>query len=185
MPRITPVQPADANGKAKQLLDAVQAKFGLTPNLIKTLATSPAALEGYLNFGAALAGGAFDAKFREQIALTVSQANSCEYCLAAHIAFGHLVGLEPDDITASRYARASDPKDEAGLVFAQAIVVNRGDVSDDAVKKVRAAGFTDGEITELVAHVAINIFSNYCNNVAQTVLDFPRVELSLGTAARC
>jgi alkylhydroperoxidase family enzyme len=86
------------------------------------------------------------------------------------------------DITASRYARASDPKDEAGLVFAQAIVVNRGDVSDDAVKKVRAAGFTDGEITELVAHVAINIFSNYYNNVAQTVLDFPRVELSLATA---
>ena len=94
MPRITPIEPADANGKAKQLLDAVQAKLGLTPNLMKTLATSPAALEAYLNFGAALAGGVFDATFREQIALAVAQANSCEYCLSAHTALGHLAGLQ-------------------------------------------------------------------------------------------
>src|SRR5258707_7778791 len=98
MPRITPVQPADATGKAKQLLDAVQAKLGLTPNLMKTLATSPAALEAYLNFGAALAGGGFDARLREQIAVAVAQANSCEYCLAAHTALGQLAGLKPEEI---------------------------------------------------------------------------------------
>jgi uncharacterized peroxidase-related enzyme len=182
MPRITPIQPADANGTAKQLLDAVQAKLGLTPNLMKTLATSPAALEAYLNFGAALASGSFDTKFREQIALAVAQANSCEYCLAAHAALGHLAGLKPEDITASRHARATDPRREAGLAFAQAIVADRGKVSDAALTRVRAAGFSDGEITELVANVVINIFTNYVNHVAQTVVDFPRVELSLAAA---
>jgi uncharacterized peroxidase-related enzyme len=182
MPRITPIQPADANGTAKQLLDAVQAKLGLTPNLMKTLATSPAALEAYLNFGAALASGSFDTKFREQIALAVAQANSCEYCLAAHAVLGHLAGLKPEDITASRHARATDPRREAGLAFAQAIVADRGKVSDAALTRVRAAGFSDGEITELVANVVINIFTNYVNHVAQTVVDFPRVELSLAAA---
>jgi uncharacterized peroxidase-related enzyme len=182
MPRITPIQPADANGKAKQLLDAVQAKLGLTPNLMKTLATSPAALEAYLNFGAALAGGSFDARFREQIALTVAQANSCEYCLAAHTALGHLAGLKPAEIVASRQARAADPRREAGLAFAKAIVVDRGEVSDATVNRVRAAGFSDGEITELVANVAINILTNYVNHIAQTIVDFPRVELSLAAA---
>jgi uncharacterized peroxidase-related enzyme len=182
MPRITPIQPADANGKAKQLLDAVQAKLGLTPNLMKTLATSPAALEAYLNFGAALASGSFDARFREQIALAVAQANSCEYCLAAHTALGQLAGLKPEDILASRHARATDRRREAGLTFAQAIVVDRGEVSDAALTQVRAAGFSDGEITELVANVVINIFTNYVNHVAQTVVDFSRVELSLTAA---
>ena len=98
----------------------------LTPNPDKDLATSPAALEGYLNFGAALAGGAFDAKFREQIALTVSQV-ICEYCLAAHVAFRTSARTRAKRQHAIRYARASDPEDEAGLVFAQAIVVNRGE----------------------------------------------------------
>jgi len=183
MPRITPVQPADATGKAKQLLDGVQAKLGLTPNLAKTLATSPAALEGYLGLNSALAGGALDTKYREQIALVVAQANSCEYCLAAHTAVGSLAGLQPEEILASRRARAVDAKRDAGLKFAQTVVVNHGDVSDAAVSSVRAAGFTDGEITEIVANVALNIFTNYINLVAQTIVDFPRVDLAISTAA--
>jgi hypothetical protein len=94
-------------------------------------------------------------------------------------ALGQLAGLNPEEIAACRHARAADPRREAGLVFAQAIVVNRGEVSDAAVNRVRAAGFSDGEITELVANVVINIFTNYVNHVAQTIVDFPRVELSL------
>jgi len=183
MPRITPVQPADASGKTKQMFDAVQAKLGLTPNLVKTLATSPAALEGYLGLNGALAGGALNVQLREQIALAVAQANSCEYCLAAHTALGSLAGLQAEDILGSRRATAADAKRDSALKFAQAVVVNRGDVSDAALGAVRAAGFSDGEITEIVAHVALNIFTNYINLVARTIVDFPRVELSIGAAA--
>jgi uncharacterized peroxidase-related enzyme len=180
MPRIAAIEPAQAQGKAKQLLDAVQAKLGLTPNLMKTLANSPAALEAYLGFGNALAGGVLDTKFREQIALAVAQANSCEYCLSAHTALGSLAGLQADQILESRASRSVDAKQDAGLRFAQALVVNRGDVSDAALNRVRAAGFNDAEITEIVANVAVNIFTNYFNHVARTVVDFPRVELALG-----
>jgi len=84
MQRIAAVNPFEATGKTKQLLDDVQAKFGMTPNLMKTLAAGPAALQAYLNFGAALGTGHLDAKFREQISVAVAQANSCEYCLSAH-----------------------------------------------------------------------------------------------------
>jgi uncharacterized peroxidase-related enzyme len=179
MPRITPLDPSNATGKAKQLLDAVQSKLGLTPNLMKTLATAPAALEGYLTFSGALAGGGLDTKFREQIALAVAQANSCAYCLAAHTALGSLAGLQADEIADSRDSRSSNAKRDAGLKFARVIVLQRGDVSDAAVNTVRAAGFSDGEITEIVANVALNIYTNYVNHVAQTSVDFPRVELSL------
>jgi len=177
MSRITPIEPADASGKAKQLLDAVHKNLGLTPNLMKTLAASPAALEGYLSLNTALAGGVLDTKFREQIALAVAQANACEYCLAAHTALGTLAGLQPEEITASREARAADARLDAGLKFARAIVLNRGQVSDAVVSNVRAAGFNDAEITEIVANVAVNIYTNYFNHVAQTVVDFPPVEI--------
>jgi uncharacterized peroxidase-related enzyme len=183
MQRISALNPAEATGKAKQLLDSVQAKLGLTPNLMKTLAAGPAALEGYLNFGAALGTGHLDAKFREQIALAVAQANSCEYCLSAHSAIGKMVGLKAEEIAASREAHSSDAKRDAGLQFVQALVVQRGAVSDQELAQVKAAGFSEGDIAEIVGNVAINIFTNYFNHVARTDVDFPRVAVAMETAA--
>lgn len=182
MTRIQPINPSDATGKAKQLLDGVQAKLGITPNLMKTMAVSPAVLDAYLGFSAATATGALKAGFREQIALTVGQANSCEYCLSAHSAIGKMVGLQPDSIHAARQAQAADPKAAAGLEFAQALVIERGLVSDAAIARVRAAGYSDGEIAEIVANVALNIFTNYFNHVAGTEVDFPRVHVNLAAA---
>ena len=179
MPRITALNPAETTGQTKKLLDGVQAKLGMTPNLMKTLAHAPAALEAYLHFGAALGSGVLDAKFREQIAIAVAQANSCEYCLSAHSAIGKMVGLSSAEIASSRGSHAADAKRDAGLRFAQTVVVQRGEVSDGAMATVHAAGYSDAEITEIVANVAVNIFTNYFNLVAQTEVDFPRVSLAM------
>lgn len=178
MQRLTAVNPTEATGKARQLLEAVQTKLGMTPNLMKTLASAPAALEAYLNFGSALGTGHLDAKFREQIALAVAQANSCDYCLSAHSAIGKMVGLQPSEIAASRQAHAEDAKRDAGLQFAQLLVMQRGEVSDQALAQVKAVGYTDGDVAEIVANVALNIFTNYFNHVAQTEVDFPKVSAS-------
>jgi uncharacterized peroxidase-related enzyme len=179
MSRIQPIQTAEATGKAKQLLEGVQAKIGMTPNLMKTMAQSPAVLEAYLGFSGTLSGGALSAKLREQIAIAVAQANSCEYCLSAHTTIGKMVGLKPEELSASRHAQASATKDDAALKFAQVLVVNRGLVSDSALQTVRQAGFTEGEITEIVANVALNLFTNYFNHVAQTEVDFPVVKVAM------
>jgi uncharacterized peroxidase-related enzyme len=175
MQRLTLIDPATVTGKAKKLLDGVQAKLGITPNMMKTMASSPAVLEAYLGFGAALGTGALDAKFREQIALAVAQANSCDYCLSAHSAIGGMVGLTPDEVEASRNSHSADAKKDAGLRFAQTLVVQRGEVSDAALANLREAGYSDGEIAEIVANVAVNIFTNYFNHVAGTEVDFPLV----------
>ena len=179
MQRIAAVNPAEATGQAKQLLDGVQATLGMTPNLMKTLAKAPAALEAYLNFGAALGRGDLDAKFREQIALVVAQGNSCEYCLSAHSAIGKRVGLKPEEILESREAHSRDAKRDLGLQFAKALVVQKGQESDQTLAELKAAGYSDGEITEIVANVADNIFTNYFNHVARTEVDFPKVNMSL------
>jgi uncharacterized peroxidase-related enzyme len=183
MQRITAVIPSQSTGKAKKLLDGVQAKLGITPNMMATMATSPAVLEGYLQFSSALAAGSLSAQFREQIALAVAQANGCEYCLSAHTFLGSHAGLSGGEIALGRTADSEDAKRAAGLRFAQAIVVQRGAVSDAAVAAVKAAGYTDGEISEIIANVAVNIFTNYFNLIAGTEIDFPRVSLSMETAA--
>ncbi|MBS1811155.1 MAG: carboxymuconolactone decarboxylase family protein [Acidobacteria bacterium] len=178
MPRLNAIDPKEATGKAKELLDSVKAKIGKVPNLMRTFANSPTALEAYLNFSGTLGGGVLNAMLREQIALTVADANACEYCLSAHTAIGKMVGLDEDELAASRRAASADAKTEAALKFAHQIVVKRGEVLDSEVQAVRAAGYSDAEITEIVAHVALNIFTNYFNHVAQTVVDFPKVNLA-------
>jgi len=183
MPRLNAIDPREATGKTKDLLDGVNAKIGKVPNLMRTFANSPAALEAYLSFSGALGGGLLNAKLREQIALTVADANACEYCLSAHTAIGKLVGLNENELVASRRAASGDPKTEAALKFAHQLVIQRGEVADSEIAAVRAAGYNDGEITEIVANVALNIFTNYFNHVAQTVVDFPKVSLAVGQAS--
>jgi uncharacterized peroxidase-related enzyme len=183
MQRLNGVATAAATGKAKLLLDGVQAKLGMTPNMMTTMAAAPAALEAYLNFSGALSHGSLDAKMRELIALTVAQANGCEYCLSAHTAIGGMVGLRAEELAASRRAESEEARRAAGLRFAQLLVVTRGEVSDQAMAEVRAAGYSDGEIAEIVANVAINIFTNYFNLVAGTEVDFPRVGVRLEEVA--
>ncbi|MCA8963269.1 MAG: carboxymuconolactone decarboxylase family protein [Planctomycetes bacterium] len=182
MSRIPTIDPAQATGKQKTLLEAVQKKLGRTPNLTRVLANAPSALEGYLQFSGALATGSLPAAVREQIALTVAEANLCEYCLAAHTAIGGMVGLDTAATQAARSASASDPKVDAILKFARSVVVNRGKVTDQDLSKARAAGVGDGEIIETTAHVALNLLTNYVNHVADTVVDFPKVEASAAQA---
>jgi uncharacterized peroxidase-related enzyme len=176
MSRIQQIDPANATGKAKQLLDAVQSKLGIVPNLTRVLANAPAALEGYLNFSGALAGGVLSAKVREQIAIAVAQGNHCDYCLSAHTFLGSKAGLNENDAANARQAIGASAKDDAILKLALGIVVQQGLISDSAIKHARAAGLTDAEIVEVTANVALNIYTNYINHVAQTVVDFPQVK---------
>ena len=182
MNRITQLDPASATGKTKQLFDGVQAKLGIVPNLFRVFGNSPAALEGYLNFSGALAGGVLSAKVREQIALAVAEINYCGYCLSAHTYIGGKVGLSENEIADARQVSATDEHTAAILNLARSIVVQRGELSDSEFKAARAAKLTDAEIVETTANVALNILTNYVNHVAQTVVDFPEVKPGVAEA---
>jgi len=176
MNRIIQVDPAQATGKTKQLFDGVQTRLGSVPNLFRVFGNSSAALEGYLNFSSALAGGVLNAKVREQIALAVAEINDCTYCRSAHTFIGSKLGLTEREITDARKVMATGERTAAILNLARSIVVERGELSDAEFKTARAAQLTDAEIVETVANVALNLLTNYVNHVAQTVVDFPEVK---------
>jgi uncharacterized peroxidase-related enzyme len=172
-----PIPSVESAPNASQpLLAAVKQQLGMVPNLMKVLAHSPAGLGAYLGFSAATAGGALDAATRERIALAVAEANGCEYCLSAHTYLGKNVAkLSAEELDAARDGRSSDAKSHALLQFAQAVVAERGRVSDGALQAFLAAGYGPDAVVEVVANVALNVFTNYLNNVARTTVDFPHV----------
>ena len=174
--RLKQIDPAQATGKVKALLDALQAKLGIVPNLTRGLANSPAALEAFVAMKTALGGGALDARFGERISLATAESNDCDYCLSAHTYFGRKLGLGEDETAAARLGESSDARIGEGLRFAKLLTEKRGRIQTADVDRVRAAGYTDGEIAELVAHVAINLFTNYFNLVNVTPIDFPHVK---------
>lgn len=175
MSRLQPVDPSTATGKSKQLLDAVKGKLGIVPNMTRVMAASPVVLESYLGFSGALANGFLDAQTREQLALVTAQQNHCDYCLSAHTAIGKMVGLNREQILASRAGDGSNPKTTAALTFARQILDTKGQITEADLATVRTAGFSEGEIAEIIAHVALNVFTNYFNIATDVDIDFPKV----------
>jgi uncharacterized peroxidase-related enzyme len=175
MSRLQPVDPSTATGKTRELLDAVKGKLGMVPNMTRVMAASPVVLESYLGFSGALASGLLDARTREQIALLTAQENHCGYCLSAHTAIGKMVGLNHDQIIASRKGDGSSTKTTAALTFAKRVLETKGQVSEADLAAVRDAGFSEGAIAEIIAHVALNVFTNYFNVAADVDIDFPKV----------
>ena len=173
MARIQPVNRTTATADTQALLTGVEKKLGMVPNLIATMAQSPALTKAYMGFSQALAGGVIPPQLREQIALTVGQANECDYCLAAHSAIGSSVGLSKDQVRDARLGTSPDSRTEAALRFARRIVETRGFVSDGDLQDIRNADFGESQITEIIGHVALNILTNYFNHVAETEIDFP------------
>lgn len=166
-----------ATGQQKELFDQINGAFGTVPNMFKTIGNSPAALQAMFGFFGALGKGRLGAKLGEQIAVLVADINRCEYCLAAHTVLGQNAGLSAETMAQAQSGKSSDAKTQAALDFAAKLVKNRAQISAQDVEVVRAAGFSDEEIAEILAHVALNIFTNYTNVAFDVPVDFPKVDL--------
>lgn len=159
------------------LLDQVGRALGMVPNLHRTLAHAPAALRAYHETTRQLAGGTLSPQLREQLAVAVAGQNGCGYCASAHTLLGRGAGVADAELELNLRGEATTPASAAALAFAKELLASRGQVDDATLQRMRDSGFTDGEIIEVIAHVTLNVFTNYVNNVARTAIDFPVVEL--------
>jgi uncharacterized peroxidase-related enzyme len=164
----TPATIEAAPSASQPLLQAVKKQLGIAPNLFRLVANSPAALEGYVSLSGALSKGEL---------LAVAEINGCDYCLSAHTYLGrHVAKLDDAEITANRNGASNDLKADAAVRFAVKVTQLRGHVSNDEFAAVKAAGYTDAQIIEIVQHVALNTWTNYINTVGETEIDFPVVK---------
>lgn len=176
MSRITPLDPADAEGQTKELLDAVQASLGATPNMTRVMARS-AVLDGWLSLSGALRKGSIRAATGERIALAVAESNDCDYCLSAHTYIGaNAAKLDADELERARSFDSADAKAAPLLAFTKAVLETKGAVSDQDFQAARDAGLSDAELGDVVGHIAVNVMTNYFNKAFAVDIDFPLVQ---------
>jgi uncharacterized peroxidase-related enzyme len=177
MSRVPLINANDTTADRQALLADVHAAFGATPNMFKAVANSPAALKSLWGSFGALGGGVIPAKLGEQLAVAIANRNGCGYCLAAHTALGQKAGASRDEMGAAQLGNSNDAKTAAALRFALNVVENRAQISGTDVDELRAAGFNDEAVVEILAHVALNLFTNYVNVAFDVPVDFPGVKL--------
>ncbi|QDH70284.1 carboxymuconolactone decarboxylase family protein [Marilutibacter alkalisoli] len=177
MSRIPLVSIDTAPAASQPILQAIHGAFGVTPAMFRAVANSPAALSSMWNSFGALGSGRLGARLGELIAVAVANYNDCHYCLAAHTALGRKAGASSAELSEAQQGRSDDPRTAAALDFALKVVSKRAQVDAADVDALRAAGFDDGEVVELLAHVALNLFTNYINVAFDVPVDFPAVAL--------
>ncbi|KTE17833.1 carboxymuconolactone decarboxylase family protein [Sphingopyxis sp. H115] len=175
MQRISAVPLETTDEAVAPLFSAIRAKMGGVPNIMRTMAQSPAALEAYLGLSNALGKGRFTAGERELIALAAAGENSCDYCASAHTALGKMAGLGQADMQQVIAGGELSGGNGAIIAMVRTIVSRKGVISDAEIEAFYAAGFDAGHLVELIAATAMNIFTNYFNHIAATDIDFPVV----------
>lgn len=175
MSRVPLIEPAEAGARVAPQLSRIESAFGAVPNMFRAVANSPAALQSMWGAFGAFSTGSLGAALTEQIAVAVADRNRCRYCLAAHTALGGKAGLDEPALAAAQQARADDPRIQALLEFVVALVENRGEIDAGAVQALREHGWTDEQIVETIAQVALNLFTNYINIALEVPVDFPEV----------
>jgi uncharacterized peroxidase-related enzyme len=162
---------------AEHLLEGIQKTMGMVPNIFKLMANSPVVLEAYLNFSGALSKGQLSGQEREHIALAMAGFTHCEYCAAAHTVIAQKQGVPGSETQTSLKGKSPDPKIQALLSGVLEIVHTHGNLSEQTRENMRAVGYSEALLTEIVAQVTVNLFTNYFNHVAKSPLDFPKVNL--------
>ena len=183
MSLVAPIESSTTKPDQLDALAEIKQSWGRAPNLGAVLALSLPLTRAVLAFDAALSQGVFSGAVAEQLAIAVSQENRCAYCLAAHSAAGRAYGLQADDIAAARTAQASDPKTAAALRFAQQLVRMRAQVDAGELGAVRAAGWHDADIVEIVGHALSTTLSNYLHLSSDVPIDYPVVAFASDGAA--
>lgn len=171
------LQSQEAPAASQPLLAQINQAFGATPNMFKAVANSPAALQSMWAAFGALGTGTLGAKLGEQIAVAIANRNRCEYCLAAHTVLGQNAGASATEMAAAQVGQSDDPRTAAALRFALKVVTDRAQLADGDVAELHEVGFKDEQVVEILAHVALNLYTNYINVALNVPVDFPKVAL--------
>lgn len=182
MSNVALIDPATSSSAVKPTLDRINGAFGVVPNMFKAVANSPAALASMWGAFGALSGGKLGSRLGEEIAVAIANINGCEYCLAAHTALGRKAGASSEEIAAAQVGQSADPRTQAALTFALKVVKNRAAIAQSDVEILKSAGFDDEGVVEIIAHIALNLFTNYVNVALDVPVDFPGVKLRPASA---
>ena len=166
MPRIEPIEISAATGAAAELLQELSSRGGEPGPMVRAMANAPVVLRSYLDLNRAVKRSHIDRRVSERVNLAVHEWLGCAYCLAAHTRAARELGLSELDIELARQGTATDPKVAALVAYGQQLIAAPGEVTDEQVTGLREYGYTDEQIAEIVALVALQLLTGAFNLVA-------------------
>jgi uncharacterized peroxidase-related enzyme len=176
MARLPIITHEKADQDTQKTYDAIASKFGMVPNIFKGMANSSVTLNAYLKLDEMITGGNFSPLEQDIVRIVVSQANGCDYCVAAHTMGLSLKGMDTEEILNIRKGTASDAKHTALVNFTLKVLETKGFVSDDDLESFKNAGFTDTHAAEITVIIAQKTLSNFFNHINDTDLDLPAAQ---------
>lgn len=157
---------------SQRWLEDAKQKFGFVPNMLATMADEPAVLEAYMTLIGLFEKVTLSPRERQLVLLAVSQANECQYCLAAHSKLAQRSGISPEHISAARSGGTiGDERLDALLTYTREATITRGYPSEAATTRLEKAGFTSAQRLAVLLGIATKTLSNYINHVSQTPID--------------
>ncbi|MEU6726534.1 carboxymuconolactone decarboxylase family protein [Nonomuraea wenchangensis] len=166
MRRLVPLEPADAPGRSKELLNDILDRRGSVGEMVATMAHSPALLEGYLNFSRAMKRVKLPRALSEKVSLAVQEWIGCGTCMQAHVEAGRAAGLSEADIALARQGTSTDAREAALIAVAVRVLAEPSSITDADVADLRAHGWSDRIIAEIVGVVALNLLTGAFNLLA-------------------
>jgi len=165
----------EVSANNQEIFDALKKGLGMVPNLYAVMAHSDTALGNYLNFQNAKTS--FSNKEKQAVNLVVSQVNECVYCQSAHTLLGTMNGLSEEQTIEIRKGAASfDSKLNALVALAKEITAKRGFIAESVLNDFLQAGYTKGQVVELVMLVAEKSAMNYLHAITKVAIDFPAIK---------
>ncbi|MFI6785922.1 carboxymuconolactone decarboxylase family protein [Nonomuraea sp. NPDC050383] len=166
MRRLTALDPAEAPGRSRELLDDIIARRGGVGEMVATMAHSPALLQGYLDFSRAMKRSKLPRALSEKISLAVQEWIGCGLCLDAHTQGARAAGLSEPDIALARQGTSTDAREAALIAVAVRVLAEPSSITDQDVADLRAHGWSDRVIAELPGLVALNLLTGSFNLLA-------------------
>ncbi len=160
--------------ESKPLVEGSITAYGMLPNLHAVLAESPETYAAYGELQRLLTASSLSDAERHVVWLTINVEHSCHYCVPAHTFLALKDKVSADVVNALREDRTlPDERLEALRQFTKAMVIQRGNVSQEAIDRFLAAGFTKRNVFEVILGISHKVISNYVNHIAETPVDDP------------
>ncbi|MER5491405.1 carboxymuconolactone decarboxylase family protein [Streptomyces sp. NPDC002454] len=166
MPRLTRLTPDTAVGTSRDLLADLTARHGHTGDMVATMAHSPAVLGGYLQLSRAMGRAKLDRGTSERISIAVQARQGCRLCLDAHVDAARARGVDEDEIERARRGTSADPAIAAIIALALRVHREPTSITDEQVDALRAHGYSDRAIADVVGVVALNVLTGAFNLLA-------------------
>jgi len=174
MPHLKVVEVEETAGKAKEILESFRSNMGRVPNVLKGMANSPIALQAAVTLDRLIGEGTLTGVEQVVVKLTVAQYYDCAYCLALYTVIGADRGLSAAQMLSVRRGKPDDDKHMALVKFARRMLETHGQVKEGDIARLRARGYTDEHIAEIVTIMGAMTLGSYFNKMNDTELDFPK-----------